>query len=108
MLLRSPQNLHYPITVTELLRTAGANVDRNEPILAYNYQSTVIEGNKYGEERRVEKTFPARLEAEVEGTIKEWKVGRGSVIERAGWVANRETGSATLCLRARQLGHCAH
>lgn len=86
MLLQSPQNLHYPITVTELLRDTNDKVGRNETLFSYTYKSTVIEGNKYGEEKRVEKTLTTKLESEVEGTILKWKVKPGAVIDKAGFV----------------------
>lgn len=84
MLIRSPTNLHYPITVTELLKNQNDEVARFAPLFSYFYKSTVTEGNKYGEEYQVEKEFPARFESETEGTLLRWKIKAGTVVNRAG------------------------
>lgn len=84
MLLRSPPNLHYPITVTELLKSQDDEVERFAPLFSYFYKSTVTEGNKYGEEHTVDKEFPARFESEVEGTLLRWKIQVGTVVKQPG------------------------
>lgn len=81
MLLRSPKNLHYPITVTELLLRTTDNVERSAPLFSYFYKSTVIEGNQYGEEFQVVKTFPTNFESETEGKLIAWRIQEGSVIQ---------------------------
>lgn len=86
MLLQSSPDLHYPITVTELLKRSGDEVKKSVPLLSYYYTSKVTEGNKYGEEHTVTKTFPARIEASTSGTITRWKVKKGDVIQRSGFV----------------------
>lgn len=80
MLLRSPRNLHYPITVTELLLRPNDVVEKAAPLFSYFYKSTVTEGNRYGEEFQVEKTFPTRFESETDGKVVRWKIEEGSVI----------------------------
>lgn len=84
MLLRSPRNLHYPITVTELLKQPNDSVERCAPLFSYFYKSTVTEGNRYGDEFQVEKTFPTRFESETDGTLVEWKIAKGDVIAKSG------------------------
>lgn len=80
MLLKSPRNLHYPITVTRLLKRSNDHVDRSAPLFSYFYKSTVTEGNRYGEESLVEKTFPTQFESETDGRIVKWFVEDGQVI----------------------------
>lgn len=86
MLLRSPKDLHYPITVTELLKRPADTVERFGPLFSYSYTSTVTEGNRYGEEFQVESKLMTRYESETDGTLREWKIGAGAVIARAGYV----------------------
>ena len=80
MLLRLPSSLHYPITVTELLKQPSDYVDRFAPLLSYFYKTTVTEGDDLGNERQVEKSFPARYESSVEGKLLRWMVKKGAVI----------------------------
>jgi RNA polymerase II subunit A-like phosphatase len=84
MLIKTPHSLHYPITVTELLKKRNEDVKKFEPLFAYAYKSTVTEGNEYGEEFTVEKTFPARFESETDGVVASWKVAKGAVIAGPG------------------------
>ncbi|KAI9886649.1 MAG: hypothetical protein M1823_001563 [Watsoniomyces obsoletus] len=80
MRLRLPRSLHYPITVTELLKQPGDNVEQLSPLFAYFYQTTVTEGDPFGEVQEVEKTFPTRYESPVEGKLKVWRIQKGAVI----------------------------
>ncbi|MCJ1468898.1 Carboxy-terminal domain (CTD) phosphatase [Pseudocyphellaria aurata] len=82
MLLRLPKSLHYPITVTELLKQPNDNVERFAPLFSYFYKSKVTEGDNLGNEYQVEKRFPTRFESNVEGVLKRWMVGKGAVITR--------------------------
>lgn len=80
MRLQLPRSLHYPITITELLRRPGETVERLAPLFSYVYKTTVTEGDPFGEQREVEKTFPTRYESPVEGILKAWKIEPGAVI----------------------------
>lgn len=80
MLLRLPASLHYPITVTELLKQPNDNVERFAPLLSYFYKTTVTEGDELGNEHEVEKTFPTRFESNVEGKLTRWRISKGAVI----------------------------
>ncbi|KAI9707135.1 MAG: Carboxy-terminal domain (CTD) phosphatase [Candelina mexicana] len=80
MLLHLPHNLHYPITVTELLRQPNDTVERFAPLFSYFYKTTVTEDDKYGDSREVEKTYPTRYESPVVGVLKQWKIKAGAVI----------------------------
>ena len=84
MLLRSPTNLHYPITITELLKRPKENVSKFGPIFSYFYKSTVTEGDNLGNEYEVEKTFPSNFASSVDGELTAWKITKGTVINRAG------------------------
>lgn len=87
MLLKSPRSLHYPITVTKLLKRPHDNVDRAAPLFAYYYKSTVTEGDRYGEEAEVIKTFPTHFESETDGTVVRWMIADGQIIQGAGFVS---------------------
>jgi RNA polymerase II subunit A-like phosphatase len=84
MLIRSPPSLHYPITVSALLRRAEDTIERFTSLFSYTYQSQVTETDKYGEETVVKKTFPAEYQSEAEGKLLRWTIKPGDVIERAG------------------------
>ena len=86
MHLRLPHTLHYPITVTELLKQPNDNVDKFTPLFAYFYKTRVTEGDELGNVFEVDKTFPTRFESNVEGTFKRWKIVAGAVITHAGYV----------------------
>lgn len=84
MLIRTPASLHYPITVTELLKHPNDEVERFQPLFSYVYKTVVSEGNEYGEEQQVEKTFPARFESETDGVVLRWRIGKGDVLRGSG------------------------
>ncbi len=86
MLLQLPRNLHYPITVTELLKQPNDNVERFAPLFSYFYKTTVTEDDKYGDSREVEKTYPTRYESPVDGVLKKWKIKAGAVITHSRYV----------------------
>jgi RNA polymerase II subunit A C-terminal domain phosphatase len=88
MQIRAPHSLHYPITVSALLRRPGDTVERFAALFSYTYRSTVTEENKYGEEQKVEKTFPAEFQSETEGKLVAWKIRAGEVIEKAEYVSS--------------------
>jgi RNA polymerase II subunit A C-terminal domain phosphatase len=82
MLLRLPRGLHYPITITKVLKAAGSNVVKQEPIFVYTYETTVREGSRDGEDKYVKKPFPAKFESSLEGQLKFWKVWEGDVLDQ--------------------------
>jgi RNA polymerase II subunit A-like phosphatase len=81
MLLRLPRTLHYPITVTSLLKRPGDSVERDEALFWYVYQTTVTEGDGLGNKNEVTRKFPTRFESTVDGEVVEWKIAKGNVIE---------------------------
>ena len=84
MLLQSPTNLHYPITVTELLKQPKDNVSKFEPIFSYFYQTTVIEADDNRDDQPVSKTFPSTFASSIDGELATWKITKGTVINKAG------------------------
>lgn len=81
MRLKTPESLHYPITVTKLRRKLHDAVDRNAPLFDYEYTSKVLEGR---EPQLVERKFPTTFESYAEGTVTEWFIKEGTVISRGG------------------------
>ncbi|KAL2815013.1 hypothetical protein BJX63DRAFT_391226 [Aspergillus granulosus] len=81
MLLRLPPSLHYPITVTQLLKQPGDEVQRDEALFWYVYQTTVTEGDGLGNKVDVKRKFPTRFESTVDGTIVNWKISKGDIID---------------------------
>ncbi|MCJ1285032.1 Carboxy-terminal domain (CTD) phosphatase [Xylographa opegraphella] len=86
MHLRLPHNLHYPITVTDLLKQPNDNVDKFTPLFTYFYKTRVTESDELNNVFEVDKTFPTRFESNVEGTFKRWKIAEGAVITHGGEV----------------------
>lgn len=81
MLLRLPHGLHYPITVTSLLKQPGDAVERDEALFWYVYQTTVTEGDGLGNKAEVQRKFPTKFESSVDGDVLEWKIKKGDVID---------------------------
>ncbi|KAG2412191.1 hypothetical protein HFD88_009747 [Aspergillus terreus] len=81
MLLRLPPSLHYPITVTSLLKQHGDTVERDEALFWYVYETSVTEGDELGNKFVVKRKFPTKFESTVDGEIVQWKIAKGDVIE---------------------------
>ncbi|KAF2661728.1 hypothetical protein K491DRAFT_646975 [Lophiostoma macrostomum CBS 122681] len=84
MKIRSPSNLHYPITVVELAKKRDEEVQRSSPLFSYTYESVVEETDRYGEAKSVKKKWPARFDSSAEGVVSQWFVKAGTVIQRPG------------------------
>jgi RNA polymerase II subunit A C-terminal domain phosphatase len=80
MLLRLPKNLHYPITVTKVVKPAGDSVARNDHLFLYSYETTVTEGSRDGVEKEVPKKFVAQFESSLDGMLRTWRIWEGDVI----------------------------
>jgi len=85
MLIRT-SNQKYPITVTKLLVQPGEEIKRFQPIFRYTWTTQVREGDKYGDEKIVDKEFPEDFKSEVDGTVEKWHIKVGDVLTRPGWV----------------------
>lgn len=85
MRLYAPDSLHYPITVTKLLRKLDDQVDRNAPLFDYVYKSYVLEGSEDDKEgKQVLRPWPSTFESYGEGTLSKWYIEPGQVITRRG------------------------
>ncbi|CRG85964.1 RNA polymerase II subunit A C-terminal domain phosphatase [Talaromyces islandicus] len=82
MLLQLPPSLHYPITVTSLLKRPGDTVERGDYLFWYVYKTTVIEGDGLGNDVQVEREFPIKFESSVDGEVVAWKIAKGDVIDK--------------------------
>ena len=80
MQLKLPPSLHYPITVTELRKQRNENIQKDEALLSYTFQTTVTEGDELGNEQEVVKTFPAEYKSALEGTLKLWNIKKGTIV----------------------------
>ncbi|KAL4897094.1 hypothetical protein BDV59DRAFT_169789 [Aspergillus ambiguus] len=81
MLLRLPPSLHYPITVTSLLKQHGDTVERDEALFWYVYETSVTEGDELGNKFVVQRKFPTKFESTVDGEIVQWKIEKGDIID---------------------------
>ncbi|KAJ5950792.1 uncharacterized protein N7479_009205 [Penicillium vulpinum] len=81
MLLRLPTSLHYPITVTSLLKQPGDTVERDEALFWYVYETTVTEGDGLGNTVEVKRRYPTRFESTVDGEVVKWHIQKGDVID---------------------------
>jgi RNA polymerase II subunit A-like phosphatase len=86
MKIKSPPNLHYPITVTELVKKRDDDIDRSTPLFKYYYETTVSEGDGVDEVKDVKRRFPARFDSSAAGKISQWFIKSGTVIQRSGSV----------------------
>lgn len=84
MRIRSPPHLRYPITIVELLCRQGEEIQRSAPFFKYTYETVVSEADRYGEITEVKKRFPERFNSPNDGTVSEWFVKPGTVIDRPG------------------------
>lgn len=82
MLLRLPPGLHYPITITSLLKQPGDLVQRDEALFWYIYQTVVTEGDGLGNRVQVKRSFPTKFESPVDGEVLRWLIAKGDLIQR--------------------------
>jgi len=99
MLLESPRFVKYPWTVTAILRNRAEEVEKGTALFSYSVKQLAPEYDADGVESMVEKTLVLRFESTTEGSIAQWRVQKGEVIERPGCV----TKSAVIAYGARQL-----
>lgn len=85
MRIFSPPNLRYPITVTRLEHARDAELEPSSALFAYTYETYVEEAiDRSGTTERVKHTFPAAFSTSYGGTISEWFIKPGTVIEKSG------------------------
>ncbi|KAF2743904.1 hypothetical protein M011DRAFT_471030 [Sporormia fimetaria CBS 119925] len=84
MKIKSPPNLRYPVTVTELLRQRDDPVERSEGLFKYYYEVKVNEVDRHEQSKEVIRRIPERFNSPFDGTVSEWFIKSGTVIERPG------------------------
>lgn len=82
MQLRLPRSLHWPITITKLLKPSGATLSKGDILFLYTYDTDVREGSRDGGETMVKKSFTARFASEYEGEVGQWKIREGEVLRQ--------------------------
>ena len=81
MLLRLPNNLHYPLKITKVEKRVGESVALNDDLFLYEYTTKVKVGSRYDdEEQEVDEKFVAHFPSSLEGKIKGWRVWEGDVL----------------------------
>ncbi|KAL9082144.1 MAG: hypothetical protein Q9159_006685 [Coniocarpon cinnabarinum] len=80
MLIKSPTELHYPITVATLRKRVNDPVKRQEALFEYSYRTKVTEQDQFGGSEEVDKTFYGTFESAVDGTLRSWVVQKGNTI----------------------------
>jgi RNA polymerase II subunit A C-terminal domain phosphatase len=81
-LLSLGTKLKYPITINKLLKKPGEEFKRKEPILQYKFTWMQTVGDPFGEHWDEEQTTIADWDSPADGTIKEWRIHEGAVIQR--------------------------
>ncbi|KOS22172.1 RNA polymerase II subunit A C-terminal domain phosphatase [Escovopsis weberi] len=68
--------LHYPITITKLLKLPGDAVKKQETILEYKFSWR----RKIGEDTWTDETTYTEFDSPAEGILKEWRIQEGMVV----------------------------
>ncbi|RFU73953.1 rna polymerase ii subunit a c-terminal domain phosphatase [Trichoderma arundinaceum] len=68
--------LHYPITITKLLKSSGDSIKKQETIIEYKFNWR----RKIGEDEWVDETTYTEFDSPAEGTLKEWRIKEGQTI----------------------------
>ena len=80
MLLRLPNNLHYPITLTKISAKPGDSISPSQDLFLYTYATKVKQGTRYGgddPDTEVDKIFPAKFQSTLGGVVRRWRVWEG-------------------------------
>ena len=80
-LLSLGPRLKYPITISRLLKEAGDEIKKQEPILQYKFTWMQKVGDPFGEQWEEEQTTIADWDSPTDGSIKAWKISEGTVVE---------------------------
>lgn len=68
--------LHYPITITKLLKSSGDSIKKQETIIEYKFTWR----RKIGEDEWADETTYTEFDSPAEGTLKEWRIKEGQTI----------------------------
>lgn len=82
----APPTLHYPITITDILKKVGDDVKQSEPIFDYFYEAFVTEGQSEFDRagRQVKRKFFSKFESPYEGTVEQWHISKDDVLHKSG------------------------
>ncbi|KAL9091292.1 MAG: hypothetical protein Q9165_004926 [Trypethelium subeluteriae] len=84
MLIVSPSNLHYPVTVTKLLAQLEDNVQRNDKLFTYEYAYQMLQQDENGDDYEVVKILDTDYQSEIKGKLTTWKIAVGDEIKGPG------------------------
>ncbi|KAF2232797.1 hypothetical protein EV356DRAFT_504789 [Viridothelium virens] len=84
MLIVSPSNLHYPITVTKLLAQPEDNVQRNDKLFTYEYAYQMLQQDENGDDYEVVKILDTDYQCEIKGKLTTWKIAVDDEIKGPG------------------------
>lgn len=68
--------LHYPITITKLLKSPGDSIKKQETIIEYKFTWR----RKVSDDEWVDETTYTEYDSPAEGKLKEWRIKEGAVI----------------------------
>ena len=68
--------LHYPITITKLLKRAGDSVQKQETIFEYKFSWR----RKVSDDEWTDETTYTEFDSPAEGKLKEWRIREGAVV----------------------------
>ncbi|KAJ6780365.1 hypothetical protein PWT90_03573 [Aphanocladium album] len=68
--------LHYPITITKLVKAPGDTIKKQENIIEYKFSWR----RKVGDDTWVDETTYTEYDSPAEGKLKEWRIKEGQVI----------------------------
>ncbi|POR31698.1 RNA polymerase II subunit A C-terminal domain phosphatase [Tolypocladium paradoxum] len=68
--------LHYPITITKLLKSPGDAIKKQENIIEYKFTWR----RRVGDDEWTDETTYTEFDSPAEGRLKEWRIKEGSVI----------------------------
>ena len=88
MLIYSTTGPLYPITITDLHVSENDEIERSGKLFTYFYKIVVTESTRYGTEKDVVKKVYVTFSSEIVGTLKEWKIERGTVIRGPGYISS--------------------
>ncbi|RVD80777.1 uncharacterized protein DFL_008668 [Arthrobotrys flagrans] len=80
MLLTFPPSTRFPVTIIEIHFAQDCVVKKLLPLLSYSYKALILEEDEDGEEVQKAVDIISRYENPIEGKIKRWMVGKGSVV----------------------------
>lgn len=75
-LIHLGNRLHYPITITKLLKSPGDEVKKQETLIEYKFSWR----RRISDEETVDETTYSEFDSPAEGILKEWRLEEGMVV----------------------------